>query len=427
MISKKAYFSFVIFMLLFSTFFPLLFINLPPIIGSHHLWTIIWFFSIIFLYPQIFKNKLFIYLLLYGFFIILILLNTLWVNIDPANKKLVINEFYVFSVAISVISYFRLEEDYMGLAKIVKLSLIFIFITSIMSIITAYINPIYARDLTGIDAFSESERRTILEYTKYGGGDYSFASALVCLFPILIYFFKNNDKNIFKKYQIIIMFFIFFYALIKMQIIANILVASIFIILSLFGRKNFKKSIVVYIMLLIIIFLIPSHIFADLFYNSAKIFNSDSEIYFKFNEIGDYIITGGNVSETNAIGTRYARYPLLMQSFLSNPLWGGKDWNIHLFWMNKLATYGLLGTLPFIFIIYYYVKKNMKYFDDEYKFYYMLSILSVITLGLMKAIMGRELWYTFFIILPGINYLQYLKQPQIKKNIQYNSNLYVNE
>ena len=358
MISKKAYFSFVIFMLLFSTFFPLLFINLPPIIGSHHLWTIIWFFSIIFLYPQIFKNKLFIYLLLYGFFIILILLNTLWVNIDPANKKLVINEFYVFSVAISVISYFRLEEDYMGLAKIVKLSLIFIFITSIMSIITAYINPIYARDLTGIDAFSESERRTILEYTKYGGGDYSFASALVCLFPILIYFFKNNDKNIFKKYQIIIMFFIFFYALIKMQIIANILVASIFIILSLFGRKNFKKSIVVYIMLLIIIFLIPSHIFADLFYNSAKIFNSDSEIYFKFNEIGDYIITGGNVSETNAIGTRYARYPLLMQSFLSNPLWGGKDWNIHLFWMNKLATYGLLGTLPFILLFIIMLKKT---------------------------------------------------------------------
>ena len=69
----------------------------------------------------------------------------------------------------------------------------------------------------------------------------------------------------------------------------------------------------------------------------------------------------------------------------------------------------------------------MKYFDDEYKFYYMLSILSVITLGLMKAIMGRELWYTFFIILPGMNYLQYLKQPQIKKNIQYNSNLYVSK
>ena len=132
--------------------------------------------------------------------------------------------------------------------------------------------------------------------------------------------------------------------------------------------------------------------------------------------------------ENNAISGRYARYPLLMQSFLSNPIWGGKEWNGHLFWMNKLAVYGLLGTLPFIYIIYYYVK-NIKYFDDEFSFYFLLSIFSIIGLGLMKALMGRELWYTFFIILPGFYYLQYLKQPQINKlkHNKYNYNLYANE
>jgi len=47
----------------------------------------------------------------------------------------------------------------------------------------------------------------------------------------------------------------------------------------------------------------------------------------------------------------------------------------------------------------------------------------------MKALMGRELWYTFFIILPGFYYLQYLKQPQINKlkHNKYNYNLYANE
>ncbi len=415
-------------MLLFSTFFYLLFINLPPIIGSHHLWTIIWFLSIIFLYPKIFKNKLFIFLLIYGFFIILILLNTLWANIDPWNKKQIINEFYVFSVAISVLTYFRLEQDYEGFALIIKWTLLFIFVSAIMSIITAYINPLYARDLTGISAFSESERVKILGYTKYGGGNYSFASALVCLFPMLIYLYKNNDKSIFKKYQILLMGIIFFYALIKMQIVANILVAFIIIILSLLGRKNLKKSIGIYIILLILIVVIPSHIYAELFYNVANIFDTNSEIYFKLNEMGTFFITGGTV-ENNAISGRYARYPLLMQSFLSNPLWGGKEWNGHLFWMNKLAVYGLLGTLPFIYIIYYYVKKNIKYFYDEFSFYFLLSIFSIIGLGLMKALVGRELWYTFFIILPGFYYLQYLKQPQINKlkHNKYNYNLYANE
>ena len=228
-------------MLLFSTFFYLLFINLPPIIGSHHLWTIIWFLSIIFLYPKIFKNKLFILLLIYGFSIVLILLNTLWANIDPWNKKQIINEFYVFSVAISVLTYFRLEQDYEGFALIIKWTLLFIFVSAIMSIITAYINPLYARDLTGISAVNESERVKILGYTKYGGGNYSFASALVCLFPMLIYLYKNNDKSIFKKYQILLIGIIFFYTLIKMQIVANILVAFIIIILSLLGRKNLKN------------------------------------------------------------------------------------------------------------------------------------------------------------------------------------------
>lgn len=415
-------------MLLFSTFFYLLFINLPPIIGSHHLWTIIWFLSIIFLYPKIFKNKLFILLLIYGFFIVLILLNTLWANIDPWNKKQIINEFYVFSVAISVLTYFRLEQDYEGFALIIKWTLLFIFVSAIMSIITAYINPLYARDLTGISAFSESERVKILGYTKYGGGNYSFASALVCLFPMLIYLYKSNDNSIFKKYQILLMGIIFFYALIKMQIVANILVAFIIIILSLLGRKNLKKSIGIYIILLIIIVAIPSHIYAELFYNVANIFDTNSEIYFKLNEMGTFFITGGTV-ENNAINTRYARYPLLIQSFLSNPIWGGKEWNGHLFWMNKLAVYGLLGTLPFIYIIYYYVKKNIKYFDDEFSFYFLLSIFSIIGLGLMKALMGRELWYTFFIILPGFYYLQYLKQPQINKlkHNKYNYNLYANE
>ena len=415
-------------MLLFSTFFYLLFINLPPIIGSHHLWTIIWFLSIIFLYPKIFKNKLFILLLIYGFFIVLILLNTLWANIDPWMKKQIINEFYVFSVAISVLTYFRLEQDYEGFALIIKWTLLFIFVSAIMSIITAYINPLYARDLTGISAVNESERVKILEYTKYGGGNYSFASALVCLFPMLIYLYKSNDNSIFKKYQILLMGIIFFYALIKMQIVANILVAFIIIILSLLGRKNLKKSISIYIILLIIIVAIPSHIYAELFYNVANIFDTNSEIYFKLNEMGTFFITGGTV-ENNAINTRYARYPLLIQSFLSNPIWGGKEWNGHLFWMNKLAVYGLLGTLPFIYIIYYYVKKNIKYFDDEFSFYFLLSIFSIIGLGLMKALMGRELWYTFFIILPGFYYLQYLKQPQINKlkHNKYNYNLYANE
>ena len=107
--------------------------------------------------------------------------------------------------------------------------------------------------------------------------------------------------------------------------------------------------------------------------------------------------------------------PLLWKSFISNPIFGGKYTNIHLYWMNKLAVYGLLGTIPFLIFIYNSIKNNLKYYDKEFTFYYLLSIFSIIALGFMKALVGIELWYVFFIVLPGFYYLPLLnsKRTQI--------------
>ena len=132
-------------------------------------------------------------ILLYGIIIILILLNTLWIDIGEWNKRNITTEFYQIIVAISVIVYFRMEGDYTGLANLVKWTMVFFIITAIMSIVSALINPMYARNIIAIStAVSETEREQILSFEKYGGGGYGFASALVCLFPVLIYYFKRN-------------------------------------------------------------------------------------------------------------------------------------------------------------------------------------------------------------------------------------------
>ncbi len=103
-------------------------------------------------------------------------------------------------IAISILIYFRIEQDYLHFAKLVKWTMIFILITAIMTIYVSLKDPLYVRNLTGIDAIkSIGEVKTILSYQKYGGGDYSFASVLMCLFPIFIYFIKNNSKKYFKK------------------------------------------------------------------------------------------------------------------------------------------------------------------------------------------------------------------------------------
>jgi hypothetical protein len=80
--------------------------------------------------------------------------------------------------------------------------------------------------------------------------------------------------------------------------------------------------------------------------------------------------------------------------------------------MNKLTIIGIFGLLFFIFIPYNFIRNNLQHFNSTYKFYYILSSLSILTYGLMKNIVGRETWYTFFIILPGLYYLPLLKNKQ---------------
>ena len=423
-VNKRSYFYFISFMLMASTFLPIVFNNLPPIIRSHHIWTPVWFFSLIVFYPRIFKDKLVLILLSYGVIFVLILTNTLWTNIDEWSKVQITTEFYQIIVAISVITYFRIEQDFFRLAKLVKWTMIFIFITAVMSIVTSLIDPLYARNILQVSSFKlQSKVESILSFKKYGGGNYGFTGALLCVFPMLIYYFKNNLKSTFNKKYILIFGIVIFFALLRMQIFANILIALFIIVFSAMGSKNTKIMYLILGLTIIVLFVIPIQFYADTLITASTWFPRDSEIHLKFNETAKFLIFGDNVS--SEIGLRSERYPLLFKAFIANPLFGNffSDRPIdisagaHIHWMYKLGAYGILGAIPFFYIIFYFIKGSIKYFDKDFVFYFLLSIFSIIGLGLMKALSGREMWYTFFIIVPGFYYLPLLKKrdEQFKK------------
>lgn len=413
-LGNKTYFRFLSFMLSASIFLNIVFANLLPIIRSHHVWVLLWFMSLLFFKPQILKNKYLLFFLLYGAVMLLLLLNTLWIDIDEWNKRQITREFYDMAVAISVIIYYRIEKDYTGLAKLVKWTFVFIVITAIMSIVTSILNPMYTRELIGLSSVDgASAREQILSYRKYGGGGYGFAAALVLLFPMLIYYYKNNKKSYWSKKYLMLSLIIIFLALIRMQIFANILISFAIIVLSLLGRKKVVKSLVCIGALAVILLLIPMQYYVDLLTYIGGWFDTSSDLYFKFNQLAQYLSIGGGFEET-AFGRRAARYPLLLKSFISNPLYGGKYSSGHLYWMNKLAVYGLLGMIPFLFIIYKNIKNNLRYFDKEFAFYFFLSMFSIIALGSMKALAGTELWYVFFIIIPGFYYTQLIRKKKFR-------------
>ena len=410
MLSKKIqnYLFLLAFMVMVSSFLPLVFVNLPLPLRSHHLWTTLWFVSLVFFKTSIFKDKIFIYTLIYGITFCFIFISVIYSNLDDEEVFPIRNEFYHIITAISILRYFILEKDYYGLAKLVKTTIYFIIITALCSIVTTIFNPMYARDLIGKSELIGADLEAVLEYKKLGGGQYDFFSGIVCLIPVLAYWYNNNNKSIWSKRVLIIFISILFVCLVRVQIFANILISAISIITLLFMSTNRVRNILVIGFIGIILTFIPDYYYIEMFEFIASKFDQDSELHYKFADFADYLKYGD--TETTGASGRAERFPLLLESFLSNPLTGGEYRNHHMYWMNKLATFGLLGTVPFLLLIIYVFKKTAIHFDKDYKFYFYFSIFSIIILGFLKALGGRNLWYVYFIILPGLFYLNLLKE-----------------
>lgn len=420
-INKQKYFYYLAFMLIASTFLPLVFNNLPPFIRSHHLWTIIWSFSLLIFFPKILLNKLLLYVLLYGV-LLFVASKTIWLDMDDWNFLMLSSEFYQIAIGISVITYFQQSSDYYSLAKITRWAIIFFFITAIMTLISALIDPMYARNLGGVSGITdENQKDLILSFKHFGGGTYSTAAAFMCIFPILIYYYKNIVISIISKKQIIIFAIILFFGLLGMQIFANIIIALIFSIIALMGMKKMKQSVFVIGLFIFVMTIIPKESYINGLRNIGNLFDNDSELNYKFNDFATYIEVG-SISEdvTTGAGGRAIRYPILMETYMKSPILGcfynDKEGNGyspeggHLYWMNKLTITGFVGLVVFILIFILNARINLRHFNYSYKLYYLLATLSILSYGFMKAISGRETWYAYFILIPGLYYLPLLKK-----------------
>jgi len=390
-------------MLMITTYLPVLHSNLPPVVRSHHIWTPVWILSLLILAPKTtFRNRLFLYVMIYLSILVFILNKTLWSGMYDWYKEQALGELYIFVIAFSIWVYFLGVKDFEGMAVVAKWTLVFIGITAVLSIYSSFIDPLYARKITG------GELEEIEEIISLGGGAYGFAGALLCLFPVLIYYYR---RRIFPHRNIIIVFAVIcFIALIRMQIFANIIISAIVIIFSLAGRERLKGSIITSLLLLAVLLIIPDQAYSKFLKFASSYFIVESETYLKLNDLSEYIIYGGY---EGMMGSRMARYTLLLRSFTANPLLGHFHTNIstnilggaHLYWMSKLTIYGFIGFVPFILIFYYHIRRNLKYYDPEYTFYYLMSVLSIIMLGLVKNLAGRELFYMLFFVLPSLYFL----------------------
>lgn len=412
-----------------SNFLLVFFNNLPRFIRSHHIWTLVWAGSLLVLSPKVLTTKLMTLIWIYGIFLFF-MITFIWSSADPWNQNALINEFYQIAVGASIISYFRTSGDYVGLAKITKWSIVFLMITGIMTIISSSIDPMYARNIIGLATeINQVEIDRILSFRKYGGGTYATAIAVMTLVPSLTYLFKYKSQDFYSKKMITAAYVIFLLALLGMQLFANIIVGFAVMVVAFLGVKRLNRSLLLVGIMLIILAVIPRETYVNVLKSTANLFDKGSELRFKFNDMAEFINEDMSL-ETQNSGTakRVQRYPMLFNAFIKEPFWGvfynaeGTSSGYqgvggHLYWMNKLTTTGLIGFIIFLLIPIQQIKSSYRFFDETYRFYYFLAFFATFSYGLLKALAGRDPWYIFFVILPGIYYLPLLnKKNKIKKH-----------
>lgn len=414
---KGDYFYYVALMLSVSLFLPVVANNFRyNILFSYQPWAIIWMISILVRYPSVFRDRVLQLLMVYGL-CIFFAVETIWQGLDYWNRRMLYDEYFQIFSAASIFVFFTYKKDYFSLARIAFLSVIFLFITAILSIISSEINPSYARDLTA-GSFSETFNLTLI--SKIGGGNYFTAIAFMSLFPVLIYYYRNNSLSPVRRIVIIMIILIIFFALIRMQIFGNIITAVIFTLFALLNRANKKKTFLFFLFFITIIFTIPTRVYAKGINYLSEQFDKGTDLEKKLRDLAIFIENGSG-NDIESIEARKERFPQLLYTFAKSPFFGCyfysspsfNEYNVqggHLYWMNKLTVTGILLFLLFVIIFYIFLRKNIISDNSGYKIYYLLASLSVLSYGLIKNIVGAEAWFVIFVVLPGLKFIPLLKR-----------------
>ena len=337
---------------------------------------------------------------------------------DFARDSL-LEDFYNTLVFSSIWSYYIYNCKIANYYRICKISFIFITLTIISTNIALIFDPLIVRDAA--NSFSGNVSRMSM-HKSFGAAGYGYAQALMLLIPLLAYHIKHDQRIYFTKKGLFVILILVVITTLRAQVFANMLVMMIILFLSFTNIKKRKAMYKYVFIIMFIIMLIPKTFYIDLLHSVSNYFPNESNTYFKLNDLATFLENPEMDSSTGA-GGRASRYPMLFNAFVDSPLFGDASYDskhhigggFHIFWMYRLTLWGIFGFYYYLFILYIIYKSISKMiYDEEMKSYYFLSVLTLILLGLLKNIAGREPWIFIIIVIPGL-YMGILNQTQSKR------------
>lgn len=399
-----------------NIFLMIVFNNLPFPLSSVVLYTILFSLITLLFYPQLLVTKGMI--LVYLFVIIyLIGIPLVWNDRqvgwgDPINYRWIVQEMVPVYTSILIFTYFIYVRDFKGLALVVFYTFLFILITSITSIIGLSRFPMAARD-SGGTLMEQGMYNLLVYYRKIGIATFGFFTGISLVIPVVIYSLKKFHFGIIKGIFYIGSLTIIVYGILMARYTNAILFTVVLFSISIIHLKNLKRLTLIGLFALILVILVPSSQIAGLFYFASKQFKGtlteerlfDAGLTIEFKDID-------RLHGKEHAARKLGRIPELIDSFIGNPLIGGGENYSHNFWLDRLSLFGLIGFLPWLLIVMYQIRNNLKIFNQDYKPYYILAMFSFIALGFINNMGGSQFFTIVFFLIPGTYFLKYLSKVQ---------------
>lgn len=227
--------------------------------------------------------------------------------------------------------------------------------------------------------------------------DYSMAAMTMFMPAVLIYLLRQTQN---RRIQWLIIAGILTSAIFLYlgQVTAPFIIGIIMTFFALFEKFN-KISFIVPAILLG--FLLMN--FLDSILGFAISSTDGSIMNEKFVAISD-LSSGNSVNEASDLGIRISLLTGTISTFLSHPLFGdiNGQYGGHNFFLDLLAKYGIIGSLPFYMMIFSQCKFIFSSIPDRAKNIFRLIIIGFVFHGLIKNMSGFDYWSYLYIYYPCI-------------------------
>lgn len=367
----------------------------PVITGLLHI--PVWFPSIVVsvillaMYPKVvLRNKTFYWLMLYFLVVFLFIYSGRIVKLDIGRSssygQMIIE--YAFLLPNIIICLVLLYLDNYRIVSVLGKSTVMIIIVSFVVLLVLIGNV----DLRVLSVSYEND----IEVETPSFINYTLLHVYVFLIPVVYYcYIKTNGLY---KSLFLVLLLLLVYVVYKSSITTCLIIGVVSLLLSIsLSSKNIPRT-VFFMTVLSTTFIIfyYSGVFVSILKGILPYFEG-SAVESKIEDALFLLSTG---ESTGSIATRENLHQRSWDGFFSNILIGGGVSGGHSSLIDRLATMGLIGFIPYFMVYFTIFKQWVKHFDHYGKRYYYLSVVSVVVLLYSKGLFGQQGNLVFMVLMP---------------------------